>query len=106
MSKPASIPEQSLAENEFFLRDVPVAGGLRVAQVVAVFRVGDKLCATSALPAPRRSSVRGTPRRGYPDLPLARRAFRRLHRRVVARASADPARDLSRDGDVGRIDLE
>jgi nitrite reductase/ring-hydroxylating ferredoxin subunit len=48
MSKPASIPEQSLAENELFLRDVPVAGGLRVAQVVAVFRVGDKLCATQA----------------------------------------------------------
>ena len=48
MLKPARSPERKLAENEFFLRQVPVAGALRVAQVVAVFRVGDKLCATQA----------------------------------------------------------
>jgi nitrite reductase/ring-hydroxylating ferredoxin subunit len=48
MSQPATNSERTLAENEFFLRDVPVAGALRVADAVAVFRVGDRLCATQA----------------------------------------------------------
>ena len=48
MSQAAVDSEQTLAENEFFLRDVPVAGGLRVAGAVAVFRVGDGFCATQS----------------------------------------------------------
>jgi nitrite reductase/ring-hydroxylating ferredoxin subunit len=45
MSQQPANPERTLAENEFFLRDLPSAGALRVAEAVAVFRVGDRLCA-------------------------------------------------------------
>jgi nitrite reductase/ring-hydroxylating ferredoxin subunit len=39
---------QSLDDNQFHLRDVPKDGGLLVADVVAVFALGDRLCATQA----------------------------------------------------------
>lgn len=48
MLERASSSPRTLAENEFFLRDVPVAGCLRVAEVVAAFRVGDAFYATQA----------------------------------------------------------
>jgi nitrite reductase/ring-hydroxylating ferredoxin subunit len=48
MSQPASNSERILAENEFLVSDVPAAGALRVADAIAVFRVGDRLCATQA----------------------------------------------------------
>ena len=45
MSEQAANPTRTLAENEFSTSDVPAEGALRVADAVAVFRVGDKLCA-------------------------------------------------------------
>lgn len=43
-----SNPEQPLEDNQFHVHDVPKEGGLLVAEVVSVFAVNGKLCATQA----------------------------------------------------------
>ncbi|MET0285862.1 MAG: Rieske (2Fe-2S) protein [Polyangiales bacterium] len=48
MSEEQTTTEQALADNQFRVRDVPTQGGLVVADVVAVFAVEGKLCATQA----------------------------------------------------------
>jgi 3-phenylpropionate/trans-cinnamate dioxygenase ferredoxin component len=40
--------DSTLEDNQFHVRDVPKEGGLLVADVVAVFKVGERLCATQA----------------------------------------------------------
>jgi len=45
MSQQAANSARTLAENEFLLSAVPSTGALLVADAVAVFRVGDRLCA-------------------------------------------------------------
>jgi nitrite reductase/ring-hydroxylating ferredoxin subunit len=46
--EPSSLPALPLADNQFYLRDMPQSGGLLVAEAVAVFAVDGRLCATQA----------------------------------------------------------